>query len=314
MDGLSLIIVSILPPFLILGLGAFARKVNWLRAEADSSLSMVTIQILYPCFIVYHILGTERLEVTYFSFLPPLFGFVSILVGFGLAWTVSRLFKIEPKAAKSFRFCSGIFNYGFIAIPVANSIFGSDIIVRIILFNLGVEIAIWTVGILILTQKKIRFSGIVNPPVIAVIIAFCLQSVGGVRVIPIFLFDVIQMLGQCSIPIGLLLIGGSFYQLMQNFKFSSHYKTEVAAVITRNLLFPLCVMLFIKFIPMPVEMEWMNQILVIQAAMPAGIFAIVIVGSYSEDKETAMRSIMSTMVTGVLTLPLWIVIGLRVIN
>ena len=314
MDGLSLIIVSILPPFLLLGLGALARRVNWLKAEADSSLSMVTIRILYPCFIIYHILCTDHLEVTYVSVLTPIFGFLSILIGFALAWLTSRAFRIEPTAAKSFRFCSGIFNYGFIAIPVANSIFGSDIIVRIILFNLGVEIAIWTVGILILTQKKFRFSGIVNPPVISVILALCLQSFGGVRIIPTYLFDVIQMLGQCSIPIGLLLIGGSFYQLMKNFKFSSHYKTETAAVVTRNILFPLCIMLFILLIPMPVGMEWMNQILIIQAAMPAGIFAVVIVGSYSEDRETAMRSIMSTMVAGVLTIPVWIAIGLKVIN
>jgi hypothetical protein len=48
--------------------------------------------------------------------------------------------------------------------------------------------------------------------------------------------------------------------------------------------------------------------------MPAGIFAVVIVGNYSEDKETAMRSIIATMVTGIITLPIWIGIGLMLIN
>ena len=48
---------------------------------------------------------------------------------------------MERDTAKSFRFCSGIFNYGFIAIPVGEALFGTEIVVRIILFNLGVEVA-----------------------------------------------------------------------------------------------------------------------------------------------------------------------------
>ena len=55
MENLLNILVAVLPPFLLLGLGAFARAVGWLRAEADASLSMVTIRILYPFFILFHI-------------------------------------------------------------------------------------------------------------------------------------------------------------------------------------------------------------------------------------------------------------------
>jgi predicted permease len=314
MDGLSLILTSILPPFLLLALGAFARKVSWLRAEADSSLSMVTIRILYPCFILFHILSTEAVAIEYESLLVPIFGFISILFGFILSWGVSRAFKIEPKAAKSFRFCSGIFNYGFIAIPVAQSIFGSGIIVHIILFNLGVEIAIWTVGILILSGNKLSLRGILNPPVLSVVLALCLQSLGGSRVVPVFLFDTIQMLGHCSIPIGLLLIGGSFYELMQDFKFSLKYKTEIAALVTRNVLFPLVILSLVFLLPMPNGMGWIKEILVVQAAMPAGIFAVVIVGNYAEDKDTAMRSIIVTMFASLVTLPLWIILGLSIVR
>ena len=38
--------------------------------------------------------------------------------------------------------------------------------------------------------------------------------------------------------------------------------------------------------------------------MPAGIFAIVIVGNYRGDRVTAMRSIIVTMVASLLTLPM----------
>jgi hypothetical protein len=38
-------------------------------------------------------------------------------------------------------------------------------------------------------------------------------------------------------------------------------------------------------------MPWVQEILLIQSAMPAGIFAVVIVGNYGGDKLTALRTI-----------------------
>ena len=60
MDNLIVIFIAVLPPFLLLGVGAFARSVGWLRAEADASISMVTIRILYPSFILFHILENGK--------------------------------------------------------------------------------------------------------------------------------------------------------------------------------------------------------------------------------------------------------------
>ena len=74
MGNLDGILLSILPPFLLLAVGGFARKLGWLRAEADASLSMVTIRILYPCFIFYHILGSSEVSVDASTILTPLLG------------------------------------------------------------------------------------------------------------------------------------------------------------------------------------------------------------------------------------------------
>ena len=61
------------------------------------------------------------------------------------------------------------------AIPVASLFFGNDLVVKIILFNLGVEVAIWTVGILLLTSSRFDFRKIFNPPAISVVLALALQ-------------------------------------------------------------------------------------------------------------------------------------------
>jgi len=194
-----------------LGLGAFARKVGWFRAEADASINMITIRVLYPCFFLYHILGAQTVVLDFRSILTPLYGLFSILIGFILSWAVSHIFKMETHTAKSFRFSSGIFNYGFIAIPVGEALFGTEIVVRIILFNLGVEVAIWTIGIVVLTSNKLSVSGMLNPPSVPVLIALFVEVLGGKELLPSFVWEVVMQVGRCSIPIALILIGGIFY-------------------------------------------------------------------------------------------------------
>ena len=309
MDNLIGIFIAVLPPFLLLGVGAFARSVGWLRAEADASLSMVTIRILYPCFILFHILENGDTTVEGATFLMIAIGFASILTGFFLAWVVSKVLRLEEESVRTFRFCAGIFNYGFIAIPVALAFFDSNIVVHIILFNLGVEIAIWTIGILILTANKLSLKGLLNPPAIAVIVGLVLQTTGGKKLMPSFFWEVVEILGQCSIPIGLLLIGGSFYQLMDNFRFSNGLRTEIASLLVRNLFFPCLVLSFIASNFCPRDIPFLREVLVIQAAMPAGIFAVVIVRNYSANSVTAMRTISVTMLVSLLTLPIWLSIG-----
>ena len=313
MENLFSIFLAVLPPFLLLGVGGLARAVGWLRSEADASLSMVTIRILYPCFIFFHILETENSKIDESTLFITGFGFISILLGFGLSWLISKIFQFHADVAKAFRFCSGIFNYGFIAIPVALAFFPKEIVVHFIFFNLGVEIAIWSFGVLLLTADKLRLKGLLNPPAIAVILAILIQYLGGKQLIPFFVWTVIELIGMCSIPMGLMLIGGSFYQLVGDFRFSTGYRIEIGSLIVRNLLFPSLILFFIFYGFCPTDIPYLQEVLVVQAAMPAGIFAIVIVGNYGGDRVTAMRSIIVTMVADLLTLPMWLLIGMKVL-
>ena len=87
MENLLNILVAVLPPFLLLGLGAFARAVGWLRAEADASLSMVTIRILYPFFILFHILDHQEVIIDESTLQTIVSGFLAIVFGlFFLGW------------------------------------------------------------------------------------------------------------------------------------------------------------------------------------------------------------------------------------
>ena len=171
--------------------------------------------------------------------------------------------------------------------------------------------AIWTLGILILTSSKFNFRKILNPPAISVVLALALQAYGGRELFPHFVWNVLSMIGNCSIPMALMIIGASFYDLLKVYRPSPFYRVEMGAVFTRALIVPALFILYAHYGWIPVEVSWMTQVLIIQAAMPAGVFAIVVVRNYGEDAETGLRAIMATMLVGLISLPTWLWIGIN---
>ncbi len=305
------IISSIIPPIVLLLIGGLCRRGGWLGVEADASLSILTIRILYPCFFFFHIIG-NKYPILPEQFLTVVFvGFTSICVGFGCALIVAKFMKIDIDSIQSFTFCSGIFNYGFFAFPIAASIFGNQLIAKIILFNLGVEMAIWTVGVWVLASTQFKFSRLLNPPIISIILALIVQKMGGQSQIPYFIWEIISSLGNCAIPVGLILIGGNFADLVKDFELSQGNRIEISSILVRLLIVPLLMFCYACKGPIPDSMDWLRDILIIQSAMPSGIFAIVIVKSYSGDTKTAMRAILASTICCFVTMPIWLYLGIN---
>ncbi len=314
MGNLFGIMTAIAPPMLILFIGGVSRKAGWLRSEADASISIVTIRILYPCFFFYHLVGNKEILLPLHLLSVVSAGFFSICIGFFCAFCIAKLFQLNPKSIPSFTFCSGIFNYGFFAFPVAEAIFGEHLIPNIILFNLGVETAIWSVGVFFLATNKFRLSRLVNPPIISIILAIIVREMGGQTVLPVFFWEIISMLAACAIPVGLLLIGGNFFDLLREFQLSDKIKVEISAVTVRLIIVPAILVLTAYYLPLDSEMEWLRKIFIIQSSMPAGIFAIVIVKHYQQNTKVALQAIFATMIGCIVTTPLWIYAGLKMLD
>jgi predicted permease len=153
------------------------------------------------------------------------------------AWLPSYVGLREEKYLR-FVFVQEFLIMDFLPYPVAALFFGNDLVVKIILFNLGVEVAIWTVGILLLTSSRLKLNKILNPPAISVLVAISLQMVGGKALLPQYAWEVLSMIGNCSIPMALMIIGASFYDLFKGFRPSSAYRVEMGAFLTRGLLVP----------------------------------------------------------------------------
>ena len=307
------ICTAVAPPLFLLLVGGLCRRGGWLRVEADASLSILTVRVLYPCFFFFYLVGHKGTLIPFHFSVLICSGFISICLGFGVALGVGYLMKLDKRVCSSFSFCSGIFNYGFFAFPVAGAIFGEQLIPKIIIFNLGVEIAVWTVGVYLLASNQFKLKRLINPPIVSIILAVLVREIDGQSIVPDFVWNIISLLGACAIPIGLLLIGGNFADLLKNFKVSSGCKVEISAILVRLLIVPSFMFLYAWKGSIPNEISWLQHILLVQAAMPAGIFAIVIVKTYDADTNTAMRAILATMVACLVSIPVWLYLGINLV-
>jgi predicted permease len=302
---------AVMPVFLIAGSGFAMRKLSWLTSEADTSLLRVTINLLVPCLAFDSLLGNEAFANRSNLVLPPLVGFGTIVCGLLAASGAATLFrKSPPQVRRTFAYSVAIYNYGYIPIPLALALFDRETVGVLFVHNVGVEIAFWIFGLLLLAGIGLRTSWrrLLNAPLITIVVTLSLNALISRDDMPAFFMNAVRPLGQCAIPIGLVLIGATMADHAHEFVRSHGGPVMALASVLRLGLLPASFLLIARFLPLSVELK---RVVVLQAAMPAAVFPIVLTRHYGGDPVTALRVVVATSALGLVTIPLWIRLGLK---
>ena len=315
MDTTQLVFSAVLPIFFVIGAGALARRLGWLDTEADRSLMAVVVNLLYPALIFSIILGNDALRQPSNLILPPLVGLTTVVGGFGLAMLVARKFKIgDQKECRTFAFTTGIYNYGYFPIPIIALLFNRETTGVLLVHNLGVEVAMWVLGvgfILSPSDPKSIWKRVFSGPVIAILVAVPMNYFKVDQHLPNSALETINLLGQCAIPLGLILIGATFMDLAKETKITSRLNIPITASVLRLGILP-AAFLFIAFI-LPLSTE-LKCVIAVQAAMPCGVFPIVLARHFDGSPEVALKVVLGTTIISFLTIPLWIAIGMKLLD
>lgn len=304
------LLALVLPVFAVVGMGAAARRAGWLKPEADESLLKLVVNFLYPCLIFQHVLGNDALRSPGNLLAGPALGFACMAFGILLAYFVARRAGLERGAGlRTFAFSVGIFNYGYMAIPLVEALFGPQSLGVMFVFNVGCEAAIWTVGILMLSGLSLRagWRRVLNPPVYALVLAVVLNLAGGDDLLPGVLRESLRMAAACAVPLGLLLIGATLTEFFGDPRALVDRKVTPLACALRLGLIPLAMLGAAVWLPIPTELR---QVLVVQAAMPAGILPIVIARHHGGRPLVAVQVVLGTTALGLFVVPLWLRVGL----
>jgi len=312
MKDLWPMIASVLGVFAIMGLGALCRRRHWLTVEADHSLANLITKVLLPAYFLSRILSGPQLESVTSAWYPPFFGFFMTAAGFAIGFLFARSLggKIglrNESQQRAFALCVGICNYGYVPLPLAER-FYPDAVVPLILHNVGVDLALWSVGVAIISGKSDQgwVRVLLSPPFVAVVLACVLKSTIEVARLPTEIMFVATSLGDCAIPVGLLLSGAIIMDLLSNRSWMRSAAIPLSAIAIRQCVLPSAMLAAAYILSFGSAMQ---EVVVLQAAMPAAVFPIVLVRLYDRDTTIAIQVILWTSLAGLILIPFWLFTG-----
>jgi hypothetical protein len=311
MDELQTALRAVLPIFGVMGVGLLIRKLGWLTEEADRSLLRVIVNLLLPCFIFDTALGNPALSELRNLVIAPVLGYFTAALGMMVALSARRLHGLkEVQAQRTFGLSAGLYNYSYMAIPLAVLLFDKATVGVLLVFNVGVEMCIWTLGVSLLTGGKAggTWRGIVNGPLIAIVVAIAVNTCNGQSHFPAVAQTAVHWVGQCAIPMALIVIGAIIADYLGEFQLRAGWRVVGVAVLLRLVVIPFLFLLIVKFLPISLELK---RVLVPQAAMPSAVIPIILSRLHNGDPPTAIRVVISTSVVGLITIPLWLHFGIK---
>ncbi len=303
---------AVLPVFGVIAIGWAMRWLNWLSAEADQSLLRININLLFPCLVLHETLGNPALDRWDNLLMAPLVGLLTVVAGIWISrWCAAPLGIRDDCEARTFAVTTGIYNYGYIPLPLSMLLFpGTGTAGVLFVHNVGVEIAMWTLGVDMLSggRGKRDWKRFLNVPLFAVLAALLLNLVGAGNHLPVPMVTGLKWLGQCAIPMSLILIGAVVFDHQKEFYSRSAWRVIGGAVLLRMLLFPILFLVLERFLPASQDLK---RVMVLELAMPAAVFPIVMARHYGANPATAIQVVLGTSLVGFFTIPLWIRFGLH---
>lgn len=306
------IITSVLGVFLVMIVGAICRRRGWLNPEADQTLANLTANVMLPAYFIHKILSSDELGSLGSAWAPPLFGFVTTTLGFAIAYGFAktlgpRIGLVAPASQRAFAVCVGICNYGYIPLPLADEFYPTAMI-ELILHNVGVDLALWSVGIVIISgatsgQWK---KAVLSAPLLAVLFAGGLRALGWEMLVPAPILKTVGTMGACAIPLGLLLSGAMIIDFIGGSTWRGSARMIASAIGIRQILMPILILAAATYLTDSIDLK---RVLMLQAAMPVAVFPIVLVRLYEKDTKTAIEIIVSTSIAGLITIPFWLAMG-----
>ncbi len=309
------LLAAVAPVFLVILAGFAIRRAGWLTEEADASLMRVVVNLLVPCLILDNILGNPALERLGNVVLAPVVGAGTVLLGLGLSWIAAPVFGVrDSRARRTFAFTVGLYNYGYIPLPLIQKLFPpeSGTVGILLVHNVGVETALWTAGLALISGgtaggEKSRWRRIFNVPTVAILTALGLHFLGARWWMPAVALSAVHSIGAAAIPMGVLLTGAIFCDQMRFLSWKNSFADSLGASLLRLGLLPACMLTLARWLPCPIELR---HVMVIQAAMPCALVPVLLAKHYGGEPALALRIILVTSALGLLTIPLWIQVGL----
>ena len=300
MNAIEITILSII---LMIGLGYFLKRIDFLSSKDIDPFNKIVMYILLPCMIFHALYNADLSLIPKLGILPFVILFSSLITGV-VSYFILKKLGLEDKTLWSVLVTVMIANTAFMGYPVTLGIYGQDGFLRAIFCDIATLITFLSLSFVL----TLKFGGTIKksirkialfPPLWAVILGILLNLLN----IPIgdVLENTVNYLGQGAIPLIMIALGLSI-----DLSAISRSKSMIAFTSVMKLaFFPLVAFVFASQIGI-VNLE--HTISVVEAAMPSGMMSLLLAISYKLDYELTSDCILINTVISLITLPVIIML------
>ncbi len=320
MSGWLVVLLKIVAMFLVILTGWVARHRRYLTAETTASLSRFVVDLAMPAMIVVNMLVTVNGDTLHTAWFIPLLGMAVMLVGQGVGLLMSPLFSTSTEKG-TFVFLIAIANWIYLPLPIIQALYGNAGMNTVLLFNVGAQLVLWTLGVATLRggkpdRESLRLL-VTNPGLIAtvagIVLALGLQGVkvnflpdaaaAGAWLVPQALTQALALVGGLTIPLSLIVTGAQLGGL----DLSDHRpsRTLTGVLLVRLLVAPAVsvalVLALAHFGPaLPLVPRMTTYII---AAMPVAVSCSIFTERFGGSTPLAARAIFYSTLLSIATVP-----------
>jgi predicted permease len=275
------------------------------------AFTTMVMEISLPAYMIWNLTNTfdkEKLVDLVGGITIP---FLSMLACYGVALLVGKLINIDARRQGVFSCMFFMSNTIFIGLPINLALFGDKSIPYVLLYYVANTTLFWTLGIYLISRDGSSetpdlfslqtLEKIMSPPLAGFIIGVVLV-LADIK-LPPFISDVCKYLGNCTTALSMLFIGMSIYSVKLS---EINMSKDVAALVMgRFIIAPFLVYLSALLISTPRLME---EVFIIQSAMPILASASIIAKAYDADYRYAAVMTTLTTIIAMLVIPIYMVI------
>ena len=292
--------------FFLGGLGYVLVKKNILSHEGLDALSRLVIQIIFPALIFAQMLKSFSFNLYPNWWIFPLVSLAITVTGLIVGWLLLKLSGLKTHKLQ-FLSLVAFQNSGYLPLAIVAAIFtgqqASDIFIFIFLFLLGFDLVAWSLGIYILTyekQVKFRLRSLFSPPVIANLASLLLIALGLNKFIPDVLFKPLSLMGNCTLPLAMLVVGGNVALVQLK---NIDRKVTFVFLLGKLIILPVLGIVIVLKLALP---HLLGFLIVMQLAMPSATSLSVIIRRFNRQDALISQGIFFSHIIGLFTIPLFL--------
>ncbi|MCK9432429.1 MAG: AEC family transporter [Candidatus Omnitrophica bacterium] len=299
--------------FVMAGLGYALVKKNVLSYEGLNALSRLLIQAVFPALIFSHMLRgfSFRLYPDWWIF--PLSSMAIAVTGLAVGWVLLKLSGLKTNKLQ-FLSLVAFQNSGYLPLAIAAALFTGEqaegMFIFIILFLLGFDLVFWSLGNFLLTYRKdvkFRPGSIFSPPVIANLTSLVLVFLGWNRFIPDVLFKPITMVGDCTLPLAMIIVGGNIAMVRLK---DLQRKAIFFSFLGKMVILPVLGLILVLKLSLPYLLGFL---IVMQLAMPSATSLSVVISRFDIEDALISQGVCFNHLAGLFTIPLFLSIYLYLV-